>query len=153
MKSPAPRALGALILFSQLSVALWVLTLTVDTFVPVSVPHRMDTYTGRFVFVPFFWIAGMRWWQDGTRGERASIVRMARSMLWLAMGLGVIDLIMGSLPAPWSLDGRISPWSLLGYWALPMIWLLALRRRAVSRWVEGSAEPSPQPLAPTVNLG
>jgi hypothetical protein len=97
-------------------------------------------YAGHFIWVPYLWIAGLHWWQDDSQVERRSIIRFTRWNLWLAIVLGLIDLMQFG----WSSHEagsifKASEWRFVTYWPMSAGWLWLLREPAVTEWIETGA--------------
>ena len=104
-----------------------------------------ERYAGNLIWVPYVWIAGVLWWACGTQAERRALVRFTTWTLFLAIGLGVVDLaVSGWLGGDTPGASRPSAWRLLTYWGFSALWLVLLRGQAVKSWIgAGTARPSP----------
>lgn len=133
--SDTPTLLKSLIMFAWAVMVCFAISLAAG--LAGSGRDLFDRYIGTYVWVPYLWVAGLPWWNAGSPADRRSLLRFANWTLWLAVVVGVVDLIQSG----WS--GReagytrdASPWRFVAYWAVSAFWLLVLRRRSVRAWAE-----------------
>ncbi len=136
-----PTTLVSLTVFGRLVMVLWLGSVVLGVAAPAPWRDAFDEYVGRFIWVPYLWIAFLPSWSVATQNERQAVVRFARWNLWLAMLLGVVDLVvLGWMSTRPERMLAVQPSRMVGYWVVSGGWLWLLGRPSIRDWVESGGK-------------